>query len=114
MLKLPRGEVELDRPLVDVLDSLMLAELHTYLQSDLGSAVPMQALLEEPTVRELAARLATEIAGNEITVDANAVFPSTSRMSVAALLEKSQLSPDFALQRVSKGPGNEHVPQPRC
>ncbi len=104
MLKLPRGEVELDRPLVDVLDSLMLAELHTYLQSDLGSAVPMQALLEEPTVRELAARLATEIAGNEITVDANAVFPSTSRMSVAALLEKSQLSPDFALQRVSKAP----------
>ena len=108
LLRLPDNDVELDRPLVDLLDSLMLAEVHTYLQSDLGSAVPMEALLEVPTVRELAARLATEIDGSEITVDAGAAFSSTAQMSVAALLEKSRLSPDFSVLRV--GAASRHRP----
>ena len=73
VLRMPKAKVSVDSPLTDHgLDSLMALELKTRVDRDLEVDVPMTALLQGPTLQQLAERLLRQIS----TAPADAPAPS--------------------------------------
>ncbi|WP_306323702.1 MULTISPECIES: thioester reductase domain-containing protein [unclassified Streptomyces] len=62
------GEVRQDVPVIDLADSLMMAELKTDVERDLGVSIPLEALFEAEGLRELAGWVADEVVGGGIPV----------------------------------------------
>jgi amino acid adenylation domain-containing protein len=61
VLELEPGRVDPERPLDGLgLDSLMAIELKSAVEADLGRSLPLTALMEGPTIRQLADRLLAE------------------------------------------------------
>jgi thioester reductase-like protein len=60
-LGIPADDVDVDLPLTEITDSLVLVELQTQLQDALDHDVTMEAMLDSVTLRNLAGRLVQEL-----------------------------------------------------
>jgi len=66
VLQIPVASLDLEQPLNGVgLDSLMAIELKNRLEGDLGVRIPMVTFLQGPSLRQLVAEVAAQLAGAE-------------------------------------------------
>lgn len=99
----PAAELARDTPLVDLADSLMLAELQREVERTTGVHMSLEALLESPGIDDLADCLLTEFAGNAaVSVESTTSAPRRRsrdrRKSVAEMLELADLPSDIGVR----------------
>ncbi|MCX5423757.1 thioester reductase domain-containing protein [Streptomyces sp. NBC_00078] len=80
-------EVHPDTPVTDLADSLMMAELQTMVDRDLGIAIPMEMIFDGSGLRSLAAWAAEELAETAGTADTAVPANAADASAVAGAAE---------------------------
>ncbi|KUO04715.1 type I polyketide synthase [Streptomyces caeruleatus] len=105
-------EVHPDTPVVDLADSLMMAELQTMVDRDLGIAIPMEMIFDGSGLRSLAAWAAEEMDGTADAADLADTPDTAHTADTASAGEAAEAAAAAAAEVAESAPSAKPKPQP--
>ena len=107
ILELSPAELDPEMPMIDLVDSLMLAELKVHVERDLAITVALESFFEDPTLAGFSSQLSAQLeAGRQgQTPDGmSTLTPADSLHASAAMRSDVQAAPDTPDQRIRMRP----------